>query len=113
MAVDYYTSVVDLSPHVESIEVTIAKGGGFAVTLEVTDENGAGADLTGVTATLYFNYGQPSQIAWVATTVGSQFRWDKTQAQVDALAFTTAEVRLVVAQGSVSATWGLGQARVI
>jgi len=113
MAVDYYTSVVDLSPHVEKVEVQITKGGGFAVTLEVTEANGAGADLTGVTASLYFNYGQPGQVQWAATTVGSQFRWDITKAQVDALTFKTAEVRLVVASGSVSATWGLGQARVM
>lgn len=112
MAVDTYTSVVDLSPHLERLEVPIPRGGGWAVTLEVTDANGAAVDLTGNTAKLVFNYGKPSEVNWTATTVGAQFRWDMSKAQVDALTFTTAEVRLVVT-GAASAVWGLGQARVI
>lgn len=113
MAVDLYTSVIDLSPEVEQIEVKIYRGGGFAVTLEVTDENGVGVDLTGTIARLYINYGKPGQVTWTATTVGSQYRFDVSKTAVDALTFAVGEARLSVENGANSATWGIGQARVI
>lgn len=113
MAVDLATSVVDLSPDVERLEVKIYRGSGWSVALAVTDADGVGIDLTGAVAHLYFNYGATDQVDWVAVTVGSQFQFDKNAAAVSALTFTTAEVRLVVVNGANSALWGLGQARVI
>lgn len=113
MPTDSYRSIVDLSPTVAAIEVKIPRGGGYATALAVTDANGAGVDLSGITATIYINYGKPSQVALIATTVGSQFRWDIPKATVDAYTFGVAEARLVVSSGSNSATWGIGQARLV
>ena len=98
-----------ITTEIEPLEVRIPRGAGWAVALPVLLQDGSNAPLDGVVATLEL----PEGVVWVAETRDSSFVWDRTEADVDSLTWSSGPARLIVTGGEDSVVWAIGRATVI